>query len=61
MIDFETDILDEGINFVLLLRRVTTLEVIEDVEMLARGEQVKQNIVLRANTHELTDFVHLLK
>ena len=41
------------------MRLVCTLELIEDIKMLLRGQQVKKHIMLGADAHDLASFIHL--
>ena len=61
LINREANILDKRINLLLLAGGVSSLKVIEDIKVLSRSEQIKENVVLRADTHKLTDFIHLLE
>ena len=61
LINGQADISDERIDFLLFASRITSLEVVEDVEMLAWGKQVEQDIVLGTDAHELTHLLHLLE
>ncbi len=61
MINREANILDKRVDLLLLAGGVSSLKVIEDVEVLSRSEQIKENVVLRTDTHKLADFIHLVK
>ena len=61
LINVKADIFDQGIDFTLLVSGVTTFEIVENVKVLARGQQVKKYVMLRAHTHELAHLVHLLE
>ena len=45
----------------MLVAGVAALEVKKDVQVLARGEQIEQDIVLRADAHELSHLLHILE
>jgi hypothetical protein len=38
-----------------------TLEVTESLKMLFRREQIEENIVLRADTQEVSNFIHIFE
>ena len=61
LVNSKTNISDQRVDLVLLFVGVTTFEIIEDIEVLARGQKVKQNVMLRTNSHEFTDLVHFLE
>ena len=45
----------------MLARRSTALEVVEDIQMFAGREQFEEDVMLRADTHEFTELVHLIE
>ena len=55
----DTNIVDQVSDLFLLASRVTTLELVEDVEVLLRSEQVEQNVVLWTHSHVVPHFIHL--
>ncbi len=61
LINGEANILDKRIDLLLLAGGVSTLKVIKDVQVLSRGEQIEENVVLRTDAHKLADFIHLIK
>jgi len=54
-------IMQDAPNFFLLGLGVSTLEVVEDVHVLFGGELFEEDVVLRADTHELSHFLHVLE
>jgi hypothetical protein len=38
-----------------------TLEITEDLKMLLRREQIEENIVLRADSQEVSHFIHIFE
>ena len=57
LIDIETNIMYERLNFLLLAFRLATFEVIEDIKVLSGSKQVKKYVMLWANAHKLTHFI----
>ena len=57
----QPNIFDKRIDFFLLSTRVSALEIIENIEMFTRGQEIKKHVMLRAYSHELTNLIHILK
>lgn len=55
----DTDVVEQSLNLLLFVSLVSTLELVEDIQVLLWGEQVKQNIVLGAHSHGLPGLTHL--
>ena len=54
----DTDIREQLVNLLLSVGLVGTLELVEDLKMLLRGQKVEKNVMLRAYTHHLARLVH---
>ena len=61
LVDGQSDVFDERVDFLLLAGEVAALEIVEDIQVLSRSQQVEEHIVLRTDTHELSHFVHLFE
>ena len=55
------DVLKHFVNLIFLLPFRYSLEVTEYFEMFSRCQIIKQYVVLRANTQELSNIVHFVK
>ena len=60
-INRQTDIFDHFLELIFFLLWISALEVIENAEMFLRSQEVKQDIVLWANTHKFTHITHFLE
>jgi len=61
LVNIKTGILNERVYFLLFAGGVTSLEVIKDIQVLAGRQKIKEDVMLGADAHELTDLVHLFE